>query len=104
MKNKDYKLKDLLNVGNNVYVTSNTFIGYKNLIDVEHFGDVVVYYMQDGTAYPHTEVYLNEMEKFIEQITDVSVDEQIHIMNSLTCVKKPVKSWYKKLITLFQLP
>lgn len=45
-----------IKINDKVWVTSTK--SYKKVIDIEHYENVSVFYMDDKTAYPHNEVFI----------------------------------------------
>lgn len=55
-------------IGQQVYVKHKNVSQFKTIKDIESFGELILYYMDDVTAYPHSCVFENVKDCFIEQI------------------------------------
>jgi hypothetical protein len=68
MENK-YKIGQEVYVGKNVQQK-------KEIIDIENFSDVTLYYMSDGTAYPESFLYIDGRVAVFRELWSLSDEER----------------------------
>lgn len=76
-------MENRYNKNDRVYVGS---VGkYKVIEDIEVFGDLILYYMDDMTAYPEKDLFERQLHFLCHQITNnpMSEEEQINVLNNI---------------------
>tara|TARA_Y100000389_G_C17004016_1_gene290889 strand:+ start:13 stop:252 length:240 start_codon:yes stop_codon:yes gene_type:complete len=68
-------MKNKFNVGQEVYVGRNVQ-EKKEIIDIESFSDVTLYYMSDGTAYPESFLYIDGRVAVFRELWSLSDEER----------------------------
>jgi len=62
-------------VGQTVFVGGD-IMERKTIKDYESFGNLILYYMSDGTAYPNTSVFHNEEVWLFRSMIEMDEDEK----------------------------
>jgi len=71
------------NKNQRVYVGSVS--KYKVIQDIEVFGELILYYMDDVTAYPEKELFESQLHYLCCELTDnpTSEEEQINLLTNI---------------------
>lgn len=68
-------MKNKFKIGQEVFV-SGEVQKTKRIIDVENFQDVTLYYMDDKTAYPEKQLYIDSKVAVIRELMSLSSEER----------------------------
>lgn len=68
-------MKNKFNIGQKIFVGGDVQ-EYKEIKDFEVFGDVVLYYMFDGTAYPEKFIYIDSKVWVIRSLMEMSDEKR----------------------------
>jgi len=68
-------MENKFKIGQEVYVGKNVQ-QKKEIIDVENFSDVTLYYMSDGTAYPENFLYIDGRVAVFRELWALSDEER----------------------------
>jgi hypothetical protein len=75
-------MKETFNIGQTIFVGGDVE-KTKVIKDFEHFGDMILYYMDDMTAYPDKLVFYNANMWFYNKLSKTTVEERDDMFSSL---------------------